>query len=43
MCHFTDENAEIKSQLITGCLSEKSLPKGTDELKYAFRQSNKLH
>ena len=23
MCHFTDANAEIKSQLITGCLSEK--------------------
>ena len=23
MCHFTDTNAEIKSQLITVCLSEK--------------------
>ena len=23
MCHFTDKNPEIKSHLITGCLSEK--------------------
>ena len=28
MCHFTDKNAEIKSQLITGCLSEKVRQKG---------------
>ena len=28
MCHFTDTNAEIKSQLITGCLSEKVRQKG---------------
>ena len=28
MCHFTDANAEIKSQLITGCLSEKVRQKG---------------
>ena len=28
MCHFTDKNAEIKSQLITGCLSEKVCQKG---------------
>ena len=26
--HFTDKNAEIKSQLITGCLSEKVRQKG---------------
>ena len=28
MCRFTDRNAEIKSQLITGCLSEKVHQKG---------------
>ena len=28
MCRFTDRNAEIKSQLITGCLSEKVRQKG---------------
>ena len=28
MCHFTDKNAEIKSQLIMGCLSEKVRLKG---------------
>ena len=28
MCQFTDKNAEIKSQLITGCLSEKVCQKG---------------
>ena len=28
MCRFTDRNAEIKSQLITGCLSEKICQKG---------------
>ena len=28
MCHFTDKNAEIKSQLITSCLSEKIRQKG---------------
>ena len=28
MCRFTDRNAEIKSQLITGCLSEKVCQKG---------------
>ena len=28
MCHFTDTNAEIKSQLITGYLSEKVRQKG---------------
>ena len=28
MCHFTDKNAQIKSQLITGCLSEKVCQKG---------------
>ena len=28
MCCFTDRNAEIKSQLITGCLSEKVCQKG---------------
>ena len=28
MCHFTDKNAEIKSQLIMGCLSEKVCQKG---------------
>ena len=28
MCHFTDANAEIKSQLITGCLLEKVRQKG---------------
>ena len=28
MRHFTDANAEIKSQLITGCLSEKVRHKG---------------
>ena len=28
MCRFTDRNAEIKSQLITGCLSEKFRQKG---------------
>ena len=28
MCHFTDKNAEIKSQLITGCFSEKVRQKG---------------
>ena len=28
MCHFTDRNPEIKSQLITGCLSEKVRQKG---------------
>ena len=28
MCCFTDRNAEIKSQLITGCLSEKVRQKG---------------
>ena len=42
MCRFTDRNAEIKSQLITGCLSDKSSPKGTDEPKHAPRRSNKL-
>ena len=28
MCHFTDANVEIKSQLITSCLSEKVCQKG---------------
>ena len=28
MCHFTDKNVEIKSQLITGCLYEKVRQKG---------------
>ena len=28
MCHFTDKNGEIKSQLITGCLSENVCQKG---------------
>ena len=28
MCRFTDRNAEIKSQLITGCLSERVRQKG---------------
>ena len=28
MCHFTDKNAEIKPQLITGCLSGKVRQKG---------------
>ena len=28
MCRFTERNAEIKSQLITGCLSEKVRQKG---------------
>ena len=28
MCRFTDRNAEIKSLLITGCLSEKVRQKG---------------
>ena len=28
MCHFTDANAEIKSQQMTGCLSEKVCQKG---------------
>ena len=28
MCHFTDKNAEIKSQLIMGCLLEKVHQKG---------------
>ena len=42
MCHFTDKNAEIKSQLITGCLSENVRQKGLMNPKHAPRRSNKL-